>query len=64
MNLIPFWYIHITANIQCVLPDSGITTRSEEREVLVVGSIPVATIPSCQDMKMLHHNCVDINIVG
>ena len=64
MNLITFWYIHITANIQRVLPDYGITTGSEEREVLIVGSIPVATIPSCQYMKMLHHNCVDMNIVG
>ena len=53
MNLIPFWYIYI------LLP-----TGSDEREVLVVGSIPVAILPSCQDMKMLHHNCIDMNIVG
>ena len=26
-------------------------TGSEEREVLGVGSIPVAILPSCQDMK-------------
>ena len=26
-------------------------TRSEEREVLDVGIIPVAILPSCQDMK-------------
>ena len=26
-------------------------TRSEKREVLGVGSIPVAIFPSCQDMK-------------
>ena len=28
-------------------------TRSEEREVLVVGSIPVAILPSCQDVKTI-----------
>ena len=39
-------------------------TGSEEREVLGVGSIPVAILPSGQYMKMLHHNCIDMNIVG
>ena len=43
----------------CLLP-----TGSEEREVLGVGSIPVAILPSCQYIKLLHHNCIDINIVG
>ena len=28
-----------------------LSTGSEEREVLGVGSIPVAILPSCQDMK-------------
>ena len=28
-------------------------TRSEERGVLGVGSIPVAILPSCQDMKTI-----------
>ena len=28
-----------------------LSTASEEREVLGVGSIPVAILPSCQDMK-------------
>ena len=28
-------------------------TRGEEREVLVVGSIPVAILPSCQDMETI-----------
>ena len=37
---------------------------SEEREVLGVGSIPVAILPSCQYMKILHHNCTDMNVVG
>ena len=35
-------------------------TGSEEREVLGVRSIPVAILPSCQYMKLLHHNCLDI----
>ena len=39
-------------------------TGSEKREVLGVGSIPMAIFPSCQDMKMLHQNCIDMNIVG
>ena len=39
-------------------------TRSEERELLRVGSIPVAILPSCQYMKMLHYNCTGMNIVG
>ena len=28
-------------------------TGSEEKEVLEVGSIPVALLPSCQDMKTI-----------
>ena len=39
-------------------------TGIEEIRVLGVGSIPVAIPPSCQDMKILHHNCKDMNIVG
>ena len=34
--------------MQHILP-----TGSEEREVLGVGSIPVAILPSCQDMKTI-----------
>ena len=30
---------------------SGSLLRCEEREVLGVGSIPVAILPSCQDVK-------------
>ena len=37
---------------------------SEEREVLGVGSIHVAILPSCQYMHLLHHNCIDMNKVG
>ena len=39
-------------------------TGSEERGVLGVGSIPVAILPSCQYMKILHFNYPDMNIVG
>ena len=39
-------------------------TGSEEREVLGVGSIPVAILPPCQYMTILHHVCIDMNIVG
>ena len=31
----------------------GYKTGSEKREVLGVGSIPVAILPSCQDMKTI-----------
>ena len=44
--------------------DHLLPTGSEEREVLGVGSIPDAILPSWQYMEMLHHNCIDINIVG
>ena len=37
-------------------------TGSEEREVLGVGNIHVAILPSY--MNVLHHNCIDMNIVG
>ena len=39
-------------------------TGSEEREVLWAGSIPVAILPSWQDMISLHYNCINMNIVG
>ena len=39
-------------------------TISEEREVLGVGSIPVAIVPSWQDMISLLYNCINMNIVG
>ena len=34
-------------------PSHLLPTGSEEREVLGVGSIPVAILPSCQDMKTI-----------
>ena len=40
-------------------------TGSEEREVLGVGSIIIAILPSCQYVKILmHYSCTDMNIVG
>ena len=39
-------------------------TRSEERELLGVGSIPVAILPSGQDMKTIVLQCRGINVVG
>ena len=30
--------------------------------VFGVGSIPVAILLSCQNMQVLHHNCIEINI--
>ena len=41
-----------------------LSTGSEEMGVFGVGSIPVAILPACQYMKLLHHNCIEINIVG
>ena len=37
-------------------------TGSEERRVLGVGRIPVAILPSV--CKLLHYNCIHMNIVG
>ena len=37
---------------------------SEEKELLGVGSIIVAILPSCQYITILHHICIDMNIVG
>ena len=39
-------------------------TGSGEWGVLGVGGIPVAILPSCQYMNILHYNCIDMNIVG
>ena len=39
-------------------------TGSEERGELWVGSVPDAILPSCQDMKPNHYNCIKMNIVG
>ena len=33
-------------------------TGSEEMEVLGVGSMPVAILPSCQNMNIMHYNCI------
>ena len=39
-------------------------TGSEERGILRVGSVHVAIIPSCQDMKTIALYCINMNIVG
>ena len=39
-------------------------TGSEEKVVLGVRSIPLAILPSCQNMEILHNNCTNVNIVG
>ena len=39
-------------------------TGSEDREALGVGSIAVAILPSCQDIKTIASLCIQINIVG
>ena len=41
-----------------------IPTGSEEREVVAVGSIPVAILPACQNMKIITLRLHNINIVG
>ena len=43
--------------------DKLLPTGSEEREVLGGGSIIGAINPSCQYIKLLHHNCIDMNII-
>ena len=44
--MLEFERSRLSANAVGLLP-----TRSEERGVLGVGSIPVAILPSCQDVK-------------
>ena len=39
-------------------------TGSEEKEALGVGSIPVAILPSCQNMKVIALQLHNMNIVG
>ena len=55
-----YFLLHSPLQVLLILLPTG----SEEREVLGVGSIPVAILPSCQYMKILHFNCTDMNIVG
>ena len=52
-------FLFIEQHNTCLLP-----TESDEREVLGVGSIPVAILPSFQDMKTIVLQCIEINIVG
>ena len=39
-------------------------TVSEERGVLGVGSIPVAILPSCEEVKTIPSYYININTVG
>ena len=55
-----FFLLHSPLQVLLILLPTG----SEEREVLGVGSIPVAILPSCQYTKILHFNCTDMNMVG
>ena len=63
--------LHVAINCNFCIPCSRpqrsldlLPTGSEEREVLQVGSIPVAIFPSCLYMKILHYDCTDMNRVG
>ena len=49
------------------IPHDLLPTGSEERGVMGVGSIPVAILPSCQDIKIIALYlliCIDMNLVG
>ena len=43
-----------------LMPLDLLPTGSEKMEVLEIGSIPVSILPSCQYMKMWHHNCIEM----
>ena len=48
-----------------LMRDFFITTTEVRRgEYLGVGSIHVATLPSCQYIKLLHYDCINMNIIG
>ena len=46
------WNCRNSISFTCMIKSHLPTTRSEEREVLGVWSIPVAIIPSCQGIIM------------
>ena len=45
-------------------PKNLLPTRSEEREVLGVWSIPVTILPTCQHMTIIALQLHNVNIVG
>ena len=53
-----YLYIYIFIFV-CLLP-----TRSEEREILSVRSIVLATLLTCQDIKIWHYNGINMDLVG
>ena len=52
-NLRKSYVLHIYRPIYIYIYIYLLPTGSEEREVLGVGSIPVAILPFCQDMKTI-----------
>ena len=64
MDIIYIVKVEIVNFLEFPKEDYIVSTRSEEREVLEGGSILVAMFPSCQYMRLLHHNCIDMNIFG
>ena len=68
------WFVHPTVGYQkcytcfiCLLVanylyQNLLPTGSEEREVFGVGSIPVAILPSCQDIKTIALLCREITV--
>ena len=53
---------HLSMNYHPMSFHDLLTTGSEERRVLGLGSIPVAIVPY-QYMKLLHHTCLDMSII-
>ena len=60
-----FWFV-LTDSDQSVYQMAMylLLTGTEEGGVFGIGSIPVAILPSCQYVKILYHNCIDIVTVG
>ena len=63
MSMMLVLFLHSLFTLQCCFTNL-LPTGSGGRELLGVESIPVTILPSCQDMKILHHNWIDMNIVG
>ena len=54
--------VWVTASGRTIVP--LLPTGSEDREALGVVSIPVAILPSCQNMKIIAVQLHNINIAG
>ena len=57
-------YWMITCDQKTHLVKEVLLTGSQEREVLGVGSIPVAILPSCQNMEIIALQLHNMDIVG